>query len=123
MSLNHRMILCLVCLAAMGMLFVAGCTTQAPSGNATKAPAASPAPTMNNTILKINNNQAPNLSTSATTAATTVTAPPAAANVTIPVNNSSVPAVPGINVTVPATNMTVPGINVTVPAANVTATK
>ena len=65
MSPRNRMILCLVCLAAVGLFCVAGCTTTPPKGNAT--PNATAAPTMNNTILKINNNQAPNITANAST--------------------------------------------------------
>jgi PBP1b-binding outer membrane lipoprotein LpoB len=101
------MILCLVCLAAVGMFCVAGCTTTPPKTNAT----ATTAPTMNNTILKINNNQAPNLSANATTAATTA---PAAnttkpGNVTIPIVNATLPKVNVSNLT----NVTLPNLNLT----------
>ncbi|MEN6518035.1 MAG: hypothetical protein ABFC38_07550 [Methanospirillum sp.] len=68
MSPRNYTILCLVCLAAVGMFCVAGCTTTPPAGNAT--PNGTAAPTMNNTILKINNNYAPNLTANATANAT-----------------------------------------------------
>lgn len=98
------MILCLVCLAAVGMFCVAGCTTTPPAGNATptKAPnATTAAPTMNNTILKINNNYAPNLTANATA------------------GNATAAAMPAANKT-PAGNVTIPIVNATLPAVNVT---
>ncbi len=72
MSPRNYTILCLVCLAAFGMFFVAGCTTTPPAGNATPTTATNgtAAPTMNNSILKVNNNYAPNLTANATANAT-----------------------------------------------------
>lgn len=93
------MILCLVCLAAVGMFCVAGCTTTPPKTNATNA---TTAPTMNNTILKINNNQMPNFTANATAVATTQ----AAGNVTIPIINATLPAINISNVTLPRLNST-----------------
>ncbi len=114
------MILCLVCLAAVGMFCVAGCTTTPPKGNAT--PNATAAPTMNNTILKINNNQAPNLTANATANATRCEQDPAG-NVTIPIINATLPAINISNVTLPAinvSNVTLPQVNVTLPRLNTT---
>ena len=105
MSPRNYTILCLVCLAAVGMFCVAGCTTTPPKGNAT--PNATAAPTMNNTILKINNNQAPNITANATANATP------AGNVTIPIINATLPAINVSNVTLPQVNVTLPRLNTT----------
>jgi hypothetical protein len=100
------MILCLVCLAAVGMFCVAGCTTTPPKTNAT--PNVTANATMNNTILKINNNQMPNFTPNATApanASTTVAANKTpAGNVTIPIINATLPAVNLSNVTLPKLN-------------------
>lgn len=121
------MILCLVCLAAVGMFCVAGCTTTPPKTNAT--PNATAAPTMNNTILKINNNQAPNITANATANATAVATTRPAGNVTVPIINATLPAINVsniTNVTLPAinvsniTNVTLPQVNVTLPRLNST---
>lgn len=108
MSPRTSMILCLVCLAAVGMFLVAGCTSTPPAGNATptRAPNATTAPTMNNTILKINNNQAPNLSANATAVATTA---PAATGGNKILPNITLPSVNVSNLT----NVTLPNINLT----------
>jgi hypothetical protein len=79
------MILCLVCLAAVGMFCVAGCTTTPPKTNATNATA--------------------NASVVATTKA--------AGNVTIPIINATLPAVNLSNVTLPQVNVTLPRLNST----------
>ncbi len=102
------MILCLVCLAAVGMFLVAGCTTTPPAGNAT-----TPAPTMNNTILKINNNQAPNLTANATANATVASTTVPAANTTRAVNLTVPPIISNITNATNLTNVTLPNLNLT----------
>jgi hypothetical protein len=100
MSPRNRMILCLVCLAAVGMFCVAGCTTTPPKTNAT--PNVTANATMNNTILKINNNQMPNFTPNASTTVAANKTP--AGNVTIPIINATLPAVNLSNVTLPKLN-------------------
>ena len=70
--------------------------------------------TMNNTILKINNNQAPNLTANATANATASRDHKTpAGNVTIPIINATLPAINISNVTLPAINVTLPRLNTT----------